>query len=227
MHRRVKAPCSPWLKGHEPWRRVRSQGANHVPPTSESSSRGTLAATTGGKLGSDQLQLVSVMPGVVRQVMGAIGGTGEWSEARQFLDMLPNYNCEETDEQMMSMIQGVVRQVVNNISMVEDQSNIGEFLSKSASNHYAEGRSLVTDMMMALANCLVFKDLVDLISSTPSPSTMARLQGTLRQFITEKVLKDSEASKGSIDSALSLIATDWFSQVVKWSCFDCLIVLIF
>ena len=159
--------------------------------------------------------------------MGAISGAGEWSEARQFLDMLPNYNCEETDEQMMSMIQGVVRQVVNNISMVEDQSNIGEFLSKLASNHYAEGRSLVTDMMMALANCLVFKDLVDLISSTPSPSTMVGLQGTLRQFINEKVFKDSEAKNGSIDSALNLIATDWFSQVVKWSCFDCLIVLIF
>ena len=71
-----------------------------------------MAATTGGKLGSDQLQLVSVVQGVVRQVMGAISGAGEWSEARQFLDMLPNYNCEETDEQMMSMIQGVVRQVM-------------------------------------------------------------------------------------------------------------------
>ena len=213
MYRRVKVPCSPWLKGHEPWRRVRSQDANLAPPTCESSSRGNLAATTGGKQGNDQLQLVSVIQGVARQVMGAIGGVGEWSEAKQFLDRLPNYNCEETDKQMMSMIQGVVRQGVNIISMVDDQSNIGEFLGKLASYYYVEGRSLVTDMMMASANCLVFKDLVDLISSTPSPSTMARLQGTLRQFITEKVLKDSEASKGSIDSALS--------------CFDCLIVIVF
>ena len=41
-------------------------------------------------------------------------------------------------------------------------------------------------MLMALANCLVFKNLVDLIFNTPSPSTMVRLQGTLRQFISEK-----------------------------------------
>ena len=77
---------------------------------------------------------------------------------------------------------------------------------------------------MALANCLVFKNLVDLIFNTPSPSTMVRLQGTLRQFTSEKVLKKSEVNMGSIDSALSLLATDWFSQVVKWSCFDCVIV---
>ena len=71
-----------------------------------------MAANTGGKLGHDQLQLVSVIQGVVRQVMGAIGGVGEGSEARQILDRLPTYSCEETDEQMMSMIQGVVRQVM-------------------------------------------------------------------------------------------------------------------
>ena len=60
-----------------------------------------MAATTKGKLDQDQLQLVSVIQGVVRQVMRAIDGVGEWSDIRQFFDRLPNYRCEVTDKQMI------------------------------------------------------------------------------------------------------------------------------
>ena len=169
----------------------------------------------GGEM--DQQEMEAVIQGVVRQVVGALDDrVDDLSEAKQLIDRLPDYSHAETDKQMMSMIQGVVRQVVAILPLVEYRTNVGEFLGTLPGCHYVEGESLVTDMLMTMARCLVFKDLVDLVSSVASSSTLARLRGTLELFISEKVLKSgSKATTGSIQQALSLIAADWYSQVVR------------
>ena len=67
---------------------------------------------------------------------------------------------------------------------------------------------------MTLANHLTLQDMVAIVSSNPSPATIAGLQEPLRQFISEKVLKSAEATKKNVEAALMNIADDWFAQMV-------------
>ena len=120
----------------------------------------------------------------------------------------------ETDQQMMSMIQGVMRQVMGAMGGGEDRTTVGQFLNTLPDYSYVEGESLVTDMLMTLANHLTFQDMVAIVSSNPSPATIAGLQEPLRQFISEKVLKGAEATKENVEAALMNIADDWFAQMV-------------
>jgi len=119
----------------------------------------------------------------------------------------------ETDQQMMSMIQGVMRQVMGAMGGGEDRTTVGQFLNTLPDYSYVEGESLVTDMLMTLANHLTFQDMVAIVSSNPSPATMAGLQEPLRQFISEKILKGAEATKENVETALVNIADDWFTHM--------------
>jgi len=121
----------------------------------------------------------------------------------------------ETDQQMMSMIQGVMRQVMGAMGGGEDRTTVGQFLNTLPDYSYVEGESLVTDMLMTLANHLTFQDMVAIVSNNPSPATIAGLQEPLRQFISEKVLKGAEATKENVETALMNIADDWFAQMVR------------
>jgi len=119
----------------------------------------------------------------------------------------------ETDQQMINMIQGVMRQVMGAMGGGEDRTTVGQFLNTLPDYSYVEGESLVTDMLMTLANHLTFQDMVAIVSNNPSPATIAGLQEPLRQFISEKVLKGAEATKENVETALINIADDWFGQM--------------
>ena len=69
------------------------------------------------------------------------------------------------------MIQGVIRQVVAIVPMVEYRTNVGEFLSMLPGCNLVDGESLVMDMLMTMARCLVFEELVDIVSSVARHST--------------------------------------------------------
>ena len=114
------------------------------------------------------------------------------------------------------MIQGVMGQVVGAMGGGGNSTTIDwEFLNTLPDYSYVEGESLVTDLLMTLANHLTFQDMVAIVASNPTPATMSGLQAPLRQFIMEKVLKGAEPSKENIETALVNIADDWFTQMVS------------
>ena len=77
-----------------------------------------------------------------------------------------------------------------------------------------EGDSLITDLLMTMANHLAFQDIVDIVSSDHSPALMSVLKDSLVKFITEKVLMGSGFTMRSITHVLKNIAADWFVHTV-------------
>jgi len=111
------------------------------------------------------------------------------------------------------MIQGVMGQVMGAMGGGGNRTTIRQFLNTMPDYSYVEGESLVTDLLMTLANHLTFQDMVAIVAGNPTTATMAGLQVPLRQFIVEKVLKGAEPSKENIETALLAIADDWFAQM--------------
>ena len=73
----------------------------------------------------------------------------------------------------------------------------------------------MTNLLIALSQQLTLKDMLDIVTSNPTPATMAGLQSPLRQLFMEKLLKGAEPSKENIETALVNIADYWFSQMVS------------
>ena len=69
----------------------------------------------------------------------------------------------------------------------------------------------MTNLLIALSQQLTFQDMLDIVTSNPTPATMAGLQSPLRQLFMEKLLKGAEPSKENIETALVNIADYWFS----------------
>ena len=116
-----------------------------------------------------------------------------------------------TYQQIMSMILGVTGAIGGG----GNTTTIGQFLNTLPDYRYVEGESLVTDLLMTLAQHLNFHDMVAIVAGNPTAATIARFQAPLRQFIEKMVLKGAEPSKENIESALIAIADDWFALMVS------------
>jgi len=119
----------------------------------------------------------------------------------------------ETDQQMLAMIQGVMGQVVGAMGGGGNNTTIGQFLNTLPDYSYVQGESLVTDLLMTMANHITFQDMVSIVANNPTPATLSGLQAPLRQFMVEKVLKGAEPSQENIETALVNIADEWFGQM--------------
>ena len=126
-----------------------------------------------------------------------------------------NLASGETDQQMLAMIQGVMGQVVGAMGGGGNNTTIGQFLNTLPDYSYVEGESLVTDLLMTMANHITFQDMVSIVANNPTPATLSGLQAPLRQFMVEKVLKGAEPSQENIETALVNIADEWFGQMVS------------
>ena len=105
---RGKIKISPGIPGREPWKRCRYTSGTGVGNLPRSPSTSSYSREGGGE---GDRQLVSVIQGVVRQMMMiAMDGEGDLTALRQLLNMIPDSSSEESNQQMLSMIQGVARQ---------------------------------------------------------------------------------------------------------------------
>ena len=126
---------------------------------------------------------VSIVEGVVRQIMIAMDGEGDLAVVRQFLTTLPDYSYKETDKQMMTMIQGLARQAMEAIGVVGCMTNIGQFLTSLRGYKYVESESLVTDLLMDMARRVSFQDVVELLLDEHKPGLVSVLQDALVGFV--------------------------------------------
>ena len=129
----------------------------------------------------------------------------------------PGQNTGEgQDDNMLAMIQGVMGQVVGVLGGRGGNgppTTIAQFLNTLPDYSYVAGDSLVTDLLMTLAQHLTFQDMVAIVGQNPSPQTLEGLQPPLRQFLNERLLQGSEPSRPSVESALLAIADDWYGQM--------------
>ena len=123
---------------------------------------------------------------------------------------------ETQDDNMMAMIQGVMGQVVGVLGGRGGNSpptTIAQFLNTLPDYSYVAGDSLVTDLLMTLAQHLTFQDMVAIVGQNPSPQTLEGLQPPLRQFLSERLLHSTEPSRPAVEAALLAIADDWYGQM--------------
>ena len=92
---------------------------------------------------------------------------------------------------------------------------IGQFLNTLPDYSYVEGESLITDLLMTLAQQLTFQDMVSIVASNPTPASLAGLQAPLRQFINSRVLRGAEPTRENVETALLNLADDWAVQMVN------------
>ena len=123
----------------------------------------------------------------------------------------------QNDQGVMNMIQGVMGQVMGAIGggASANPTTIRQFLNTLPDYHYVEGESLVTDLLMTLANHLTFQDMVSIVTRNPSPATIGDLQQPLRNFILQKLLNGAEPTERNVRAALLRIADEWFDQLVR------------
>merc|ERR1719209_316929 len=125
-------------------------------------------------------------------------------------------NGESENDNMMAMIQGVMGQVVGVLGGrggTSPPTTIAQFLNTLPDYSYVAGDSLVTDLLMTLAQHLTFQDMVAIVGQNPSPQTLEGLQPPLRQFLSERLLHGSEPSRPAVEAALLAIADDWYGQM--------------
>jgi len=123
---------------------------------------------------------------------------------------------ESENDNMMAMIQGVMGQVVGVLGGRGGNSpptTIAQFLNTLPDYSYVAGDSLVTDLLMTLAQHLTFRDMVAIVGQNPSPQTLEGLQPPLRQFLSERLLQGSVPSRPAVEAALLAIADDWYGQM--------------
>jgi len=122
----------------------------------------------------------------------------------------------QEQDNMMAMIQGVMGQVVGVLGGRggnNPPTTIAQFLNTLPDYSYVAGDSLVTDLLMTLAQHLTFQDMVAIVGQNPSPQTLEGLQPPLRQFLSERLLHGSEPSRPAVEAALLAIADDWYGQM--------------
>jgi len=123
---------------------------------------------------------------------------------------------QEADQNMLAMIQGVMRQVVPLLGGRPGAANpttIAQFLNTLPDYSYVAGESLVTDLLMTLAQHITFQDMVAIVGQSPSPATLAGLQAPLRQFVTERLLQGGQATRLGMEAAMLAVADDWYGQM--------------
>jgi len=128
----------------------------------------------------------------------------------------PEAGGQEADQNMLAMIQGVLGQVVGVLGgggASGSSTTIAQFLNTLPDYNYVSGESLVTDLLMTLAQHLTFQDMVAIVGQNPSSNTLAGLQAPLQQFLRDRVLQDPEVNRQSVESALLAVADDWYDQM--------------
>ena len=123
---------------------------------------------------------------------------------------------QEADMNMINMIQGVMGQVVGVLGgggPGASPTTIAQFLNTLPDYSYVSGESLVTDLLMTLAEHLTFQDMVAIVGQSPSPASLAGLQAPLQQFLRQRVLQGGDSSRPAVEAALLAVADDWYGQV--------------
>ena len=123
---------------------------------------------------------------------------------------------QEADMNMINMIQGVMGQVVGVLGgggAGGSPTTIAQFLNTLPDYSYVSGESLVTDLLMTLAEHLTFQDMVAIVGQAPSPATLAGLQAPLQQFLRQRVLQGGQASRPAVEASLLAVADDWYGQM--------------
>merc|ERR1719228_2324719 len=115
------------------------------------------------------------------------------------------------------MIQGVMSQVLGGAAGAGgpggQPTTIAAFLNTLPDYSYVSGESLVTDLLMTLAEHLTFQDMVAIVGQNPSPTTLAGLQAPLHQFLRERVLHGVEVTRPNVEAALMAVSDDWYPQM--------------
>jgi len=195
-------------------RSMRSASAPGSASTSRSPSlsRRSGAATVGQTPTSSQPTVFQDQDRVLRNITG--GGLGDLM-AGMLGGAQDNLSGGDSDQQMLSMIQGVMGQVMGAMGGGGNSMTIGQFLNTLPDYSYVEGESLITDLLMTLAQQLTFQDMVSIVASNPTPASLAGLQAPLRQFINSRVLRGAEPTRENVETALLNLADDWAVQMER------------
>ena len=94
-------------------------------------------------------------------------------------------------------------------------TTIRQFLNTLPDYNYAEGESIVTDLLMTLAGHLTFQDMVAILRRNPPPDTIGNLQEPLKKFILEKLLVGAEPTEENVKAALLKMSDEGFDQIVR------------
>jgi len=138
--------------------------------------------------------LLSGMNSVLHQILG---GTSD----------IPN----QEDINIVNMIQGVMGQVANTLTGQQASPTIAQFLNSMPDYNYIEGESLITDLLMTLAQHMNFSDLIGIVGR--SESSIGSLQEPLRQFVRQRVLRGAEPTRDNLETSLVSIMDQWFPQM--------------
>lgn len=109
------------------------------------------------------------------------------------------------------MIQGVMGQVANTLTGQQASPTIAQFLNSMPDYNYVEGESLVTDLLMTLAQHINFSDLIGIVGR--NESSIGSLQEPLRQFVRERVLRGAEPTRANLETSLVNIMDQMFPQM--------------
>lgn len=115
------------------------------------------------------------------------------------------------DAGVLNMIQGVMGHVVNAMTGGSSELTVAEFLNSLPDYNYSPGESLVTDLLMTLAQNITFQEMVALIGSGRGPGSS--LQAPLQRFISQQILQGADPTPDNVKAAVLRLADDWYPQL--------------
>merc|ERR1719167_1557988 len=104
-----------------------------------------------------------------------------------------------------------MNQVAGSLGGREEPQTIAQFLNNLPDYNYVEGESLVTDLLMTLAEHINFSDLIGLVGR--NERSLGGLQVPLQRFVRERVLRGTEPTRPNLQASLTNIMDQWYPQL--------------
>lgn len=117
----------------------------------------------------------------------------------------------QEDASVINMIQGVMGHVMTAMGGGAGGPTVAEFLNSLPDYNYSPGESLVTDLLMTLAQNLTFQEVVTLMANSNDP--VGNLQIPLQRFIRERVLSGSDPTGPNVEAAVLRVVDSWYPEM--------------